>query len=602
MTTLEYSGVEKAMWAWGFSLASCQCTHVNLAASRYSGTVPGASVSEDPLFTFESRVVIRRNRSGSGTSWSGGYVAFIGYTMPPQAAQDGSGAGVNYEFVNAWYLAENTCYMQSFADYSSGSLAYVPLSELILFTELDGSNLLQPITSGGQITDILEFLNSTAVAAGFATPLIIGTIDTAINFPSYQAREVMCDGAILKCLQMSPDIGMWWDYSTDIAGVPTPTVHFYKASSRTSKSLAIANGTDHKSLAIVPRPDLVVRSVIIRYKITGSADGSTWIYSGAAQKDKYGPNGANSGSDPDSGLRVLLQTIDLQGSQTSSVSTDIECEVVNANHATDATRLAWWKKKVQWLNSDKLSGLAIPATAVIKDDTGATVSLATYPNELTRGQIANWTGFAQKWVTITGKATFNQYANSTAATAATANLATVKAVEKELSIRILVTDGETGVYTAAASFTAGEDQPTGVAQAVYESLSVLQYQGRDVRLQSEIANVAGTGPLVHLAHKLNLTGGRTAWETMNAQIQSITEHDGRGETTISFGPARHIAAGDLAAMFQWNRMRRYWYNNALRETADLGSAASISLGEDVPKENTAAGSGTAKVIGSVHEY
>jgi hypothetical protein len=337
--------------------------------------------------------------------------------------------------------------------------------------------------------------------------------------------------------------------------------------------------------------------VAIQYRITGDVDGNVWVVQGVAQKDKYGPNGANHASDPDRGLRVIRQTIDLQGSSTSSVAASITTAVVDANHATDATRLAWWKKKVQWLNSDKLASLVIPATATILDDAGATVSLATYPNELTKGQVAPWMSFTQKWVTITAKASFTKYANATAAGATTAALVTEKALEKELSVRILITDGETGDYSALGSYLAGEDIPTGIAQSVYTSLATLQYQGQDVRIQAEIMNAAGDGPLVHLGHKLNLTGGRVAWETMTAMIQRITEHEMRGETSITFGPAKHIAAGDLAAMFKWNRWRRYWYNPALRETADLGGSTSITLGEDVPKENTADGSGNTKRFG-----
>jgi hypothetical protein len=195
-------------------------------------------------------------------------------------------------------------------------------------------------------------------------------------------------------------------------------------------------------------------------------------------------------------------------------------------------------------------------------------------------------------VTITGKATFVRYANAAAATAATANLALEKAQERELSVRILVTDGETGSYSALGSYVDGETIPTGIAQSVYNAMSVLQYQGNDVRVQAEIMNAGGDGPLVHLGHKLNLTGGRAAWTTMDAMIQRIVENDGSGLTNISFGPARHLAAGDLAAMFQWNRFRRYWYNPALRETADLGAGGNVELGEDVAKENTSAGSGT----------
>lgn len=599
MITLEYDGTEQSLADWGFALDSVRCEHMNLSASRYTGFIPGGSVSDDPAFPFESKVIIRRNRSGSVTTYTGGYVAFIGYTMLPQSAQSGGESGVAYEFKNAWYFLENTCFEMKYASYESGSLAYRYLSEVMLFTYLDGSNLLQPQAADAQITEILTYCSTAATDAGNLLPWLVGTIDPDIQFPSYQMRELMCAEALIKCLQMSPDVAMWWDYSTSNAGEPTPTVHFYNRASRTSKSLAILNGTDHASLNIVPRHDLVPRAVVIQYKVTGTADGAVWIVQGLTQRDKYGPNGADSSSDPDGGLRVIRQTIDLQGAQTQSVSAAIECAAVDANHATDATRIAWWKKKVPWLNSDKISAasIVIPATATIADvNTGASVSLATYPNELTSGQIGPWMSFVQKWVTITAKASFSKYATSAAATAATATLAVEKAVEKEISVRILITDGVTGSYSADAAFLGGEDQPTGIAQKIYDSLSTLQYEGEDIRVQAEIMNAAGDGPYIHLGHKLNLTGGRTAWTTMDAMIQRITENDGDGTISISFGPARHIAAGDLAAMFNWNRHRRYWNNPKLRETASITSSGSVSLGQDVPKENTSAGSGTKGLI------
>lgn len=603
MITLEYAGQEKSMGDWGFSLGSLQCSHRNLAASVYSGEIPGASVTDTPLFAFEGKVIIRRKRTGSGTTWSGGYVAFIGYAMPPQSAQDGSGAGVRYTFQNAWYLFDNIPYQQYFAsrNTTTHALEYKPMSEVLLFSRLDGSNFYQKITSGGQISDVCTFLIAQSVAAGIATPVIVGTVEPALNLPSFIAREIMCSNVIQKALELSPDVTMIWDYTTSTAGVPTPTISFLSRASRTSKSLAILNGTDHKRLSIVPRYDLQLRGVVLQYRITGSDNGTTWVLCGDAQKDKYGPHGANSALDPDGGLRVLLQTIDLQGSVSTSVSAAIECTAVDANHATTGTRIAWWKNKVQWLKSDKIGSITIPATATIKDDSGSTVSLGTYPNEVTRGQIANWMGFTQKWVTITCKATFVRYHTAAAATGAVAALVTEKPDEKELSVRILVTNATTGTYSALASNVDGEAVPSGIAASIYGALSVLQFEGENIVVQDEASNATNNGPLIHLGHKLNLTGGLAAWTTMNAQIQSITENDGNGTTSISFGPNRFLSAGDLASMAQFNRLRRTWYNPKLRETASLSDNAA-ELGEDFPKENTSAGSGVSHQIGSTFGF
>ena len=58
-----------------------------------------------------------------------------------------------------------------------------------------------------------------------------------------------------------------------------------------------------------------------------------------------------------------------------------------------------------------------------------------------------------------------------------------------------------------------------------------------------------------MANTLCLSGGRAEWETMCAMIQSITEDDGLGETSVSIGPAPHLDAAGLRAVGYFNRQR-----------------------------------------------
>ena len=606
MITLEHNGIEQSLAAWGFSLSSPVCSHRNLAVSTYQVFVPGASVSDAPVFGFEEKVIIRRQRSGSGTAWSGGYTAFIGYQTGMQAACSGSAEGVNYLFSNAWYFLENTAYQQAFAsrNVSAHEVEFLYMSEVLIFTGLDEAIGLVPRNNGEQIADILGFLNSCFTEQSMAPPMITGTVDPSLALPSYRLGEVMCAAAILKCLELSPDVQCVFDYSTLLAGVPTPTVHFYSHASLTEKSLAVKNGNDHKSLRIIPRYDLQVRSVVMNYRITNTdaveARTRSWV---TRVQDKYGPNGANHASDPERGLRVLSQTIDLQGAATSSVKSKITTQAVEAAHSSNEVRLNWWKEKCQKLKSDRIRDLTInAATVTIKErvnNADRDVSLDSYPNELTKGQIAPWIQLNQKRVTISALASFDLYASRNAAGNDTVppgtpidGLLTRQVRNEPIFAQIVLTDGTTGDYSAQATSLSGEAVPVGIAQEVYTSLATLQYEGEDVRVQMEVTNPTNNGSLITLAHKLNLTGGRAAWETMGAQIQQITEHDGFGETSITFGPAKHISAGDLAAMFQFNRLRRWWFNPNLRETASYADNNNeVTLGEDLPRENTNSGDG-----------
>jgi len=611
--TLEYDGVEQSLADWGIALDSIQLTERNLAASVLSFVRLGDSLSTAAAFPYRGKIILRVNRSGSGTSWSdgtGARVDFIGYRLLHLVQSTGENFGVQYQFANAWHFLEQTPYVQFFVtrDTDGEALTTKQVPELLLFQRLDESNAIESRTSGEQIEDILQFVLDAFAAQSMAQPFIIGTIDPALVLPSYQTRQLMCAAAILKCVELSPDVNLYFDYSTDVAGVPTPTIHFLNRSSQSGVSLALHNGTDHKSLAIMQRPDLKPRSVVVTYKITGSDSGSLWV---VYLTDKYGPNGQSHASDPDYGLDVLTQFIDLQGRQSNSVSADIATQTVNASHATDATRLAWWRLKSPTLASDKINGLSISTGSItVKDDAGSTVDLATYPNELTRGPLPGWTTKTAKWVTIKCKATFTVYATAAAATAETDSLATRKRVDEEISVRLQVTDATTVVYNTESESITGETVPglveivdgvgtfsNGLAKQLYDVLSVDQYEGEDVRI-TDVPSGAVT-----FANKLNLTGGLTAWATMAAQIQNITRHYGKGIVNVSFGPTKHNNADALNQLLQWSRPRFVWFNPNLQETGQLsGASGPIEAGGDTPKENTDRGSGNSKVIGAVYEY
>jgi len=595
--TLEYDGVEQSLADWGISLDSVTLAERNLAASVLSFVRLGDTISTAATFAYRGKVILRVNREGSGTTWAdgaGARVDFIGYRLLHLVQSSGENFGVQYQFANAWHFLEQTPYVQFFVsrDTDGEVLFTKQVPELLLFQRLDGSNAIEARNSGEQIEDILQFVLDAFAAQSMAQPFIIGDIDPALVLPSYQTRQLMCEDAILKCVELSPDVNVWFDYSTDVSGEPTPTIHFLSRGSQTAVELALHNGTDHKSLAIMARPDLKPRSVVVTYKITGSDSGALWIQ---YLTDKYGPNGQSHASDPDYGLDVLTQFIDLQGSQRTAFNT----AAVNATHATDATRIAWWQEKSPKLKSDKISGITIPTGSVtVKDGSGSAVSLTTYPNEVIGGIASDAVGV--KFVTITAKVSYNLYATSTAATAATASLATVKKVDEEISIRIQVTDS----VSNSIEVIGGETVPglveivdgvgtfsNGLAKQIWDTLNRDQIEGEDVR----VADVPSGA--VTFANKLNLTGGLAAWATMAAQIQSITRHYGTGEVSVSFGPPKHNNADALNQLIQWSRPRFVWFNPALRSS---GKAASNS--GDTSKENTDHGSGTEKVSGAVYEY
>jgi len=615
MITLEYNTVEKDLAAWGFSFDSAQLAMRNLAASIFSVTRLGDALTDAAVFPYRGKVIIRSGRTGSVVTWSGGQVDFIGYRMQHLVSTSGAAFGVRYSFADAWHFLETTPYQQFFSSRNVDGtvLTYKAVPELLLFTYLDGANILQQYNSGQQIAAVLQFVLDAFAAQSLAQPFIIGdTSGITLDLPSYQTRQVMCAAVIKKCLELSPDVNLVVDYTTDVATVPTPTLNFKARAQQEAApiTLALHNGTNHVSLDIVARDDLKPRAVVIWYKITGNDTGTDWV---VYLFDKYGPNGQSHASDPQYGLDVLTQFIDLQGQQTTSVKCDIVTETVDATHGTDATRLTWWKLKCPKLANVRIkdTSLAIAAgTVTVKDQSGNTIALATYPRELKEGPLPSWTGKTVKEVTIKGFASYDIYATDAAPTgggggSAVAGLLTKKVVLEEIAVKIQITNATTTTYSILADSLPGETVPgltaivagvgtfvNGLAKDIWTSLATVQYEGQDVRVEAEPTTLVGFGNV------LNLSGGLAAWATMKAQLQSIVKSYGTGRTEVSFGPPQGNSAAQMFELMQYSRPRFVWYNPALRETGLYATGgAAVEAGGRTPAENTTAGVGGAAQMG-----
>ena len=79
--TLQYNGTERTFASWGFALDSCRSKRGNSKVDTFNVTIPGANISDDPIFPYEAFVIVRTNRSsadGSDNSFSGGAIKFQG--------------------------------------------------------------------------------------------------------------------------------------------------------------------------------------------------------------------------------------------------------------------------------------------------------------------------------------------------------------------------------------------------------------------------------------------------------------------------------------------------------------------------------------------
>jgi hypothetical protein len=654
--TLTYLGTEKSFAAWNFALDSVQDQLTNQANDVFSATIAGASIAaeaDSPTFAFEQTVTVQINRTsatGATNSFSGGSSAFTGKRVENPARASGAGMGVTYKFHGPWYDLSNTHYLQSYMGQGGGTYL---AAETILNTSTAVKTGQIQISLGDQIQAILQWCLDSYRAQGLAVPFAyVGrTLDTsvaatgAINLnvsstagtpggnysftglqytyplaasptidaslylifmPSYITKPLMCADALKKCLELSPRVTVWFDYTQS-----PPMIHFTAIDTVTAQSLMLFDGVSHKSLNLQARNDLLVNAVRILYRINNTSGGSPVInYS----VDKWGPHGSNSASDPDYGLRVVNELIDLQGYARTYCTGHLDCEPLAGVGGTQATKRAWWSSP-RGGGQRKLTDSKVRFQSTIPDaimayattggtDSGGNARVANQPltaldaalftNKLVRGTHHSWmslgggTPVVSLKVVVHSAMYYSEYdqvatgdtANQLPVNETTANAATngrslreVKSADHHAEMEL--TNGITGTYYTVATTVAGENWIAGyggTAWYLYNQMNKLQYEGDFAKVE------AAFGAGVSLGAPVNFAGGAIAWSSaapMNAQIQEVRRQYGRHETSVRIGVARHLNSGQLSALLNMWRFRRPWYNPAVRSDNTAGGTGGL---------------------------
>jgi|GEM_PF-2149242 len=668
--TLEYNGTERSFAKWGFALRGTQCLRHNLREDNFRATVAGASVSDDPVFPFEAQVIVRTGRSsatGADNSFTAGVTKFSGKRVGMEAAATGRAQGVRYEFHGPWYDLANTHYLQTFQGVAV--LPYAP-GEIVLNTSTaNNSHSLSFISIGDQLQDILQWLLDQYATQSMAAPFqyigrdlnsgaidlsVTGTTTVGVNtdkagnaydfhlnasttidsalfaqfLPSYIAKPMMCSQALQKMLELSPRTNICFDYSTS-----PPTVFIRSVDNFPPVSLSLFNGIDHKSLNIKRRDDLVARAVVITYRITNTVNGKQVLDYAI---DKWGTHGAKSASDPDAGLRVLSETIDLQGYNVTTTTAQMDCEPLGCRGGTNATKRAWWSSRrggeaakfgdsrVRFQDNAFAETTIPDATITYATSAGAdtdgnqrvagaalsSADLALFTNRLVRGTHHSWmttggnpvrslkvrvsvkTEHAVYDVVATGDTLGQLPANESSSNTATNGQRHNKVnteethCENELTNASNALDGSPFTATTVASTTPGELYilgEGGIAQYLFNALQALQYDGEYAKVETEFANNVG------LMNAVNFTGGRDEWTAMNAQPQSVTEDFGTRETFVRIGVSNHLTAGQLSSLLNMWAFRRPWYNPAVRADNSVSNGGEVAMPQTAGGANATGG-------------
>jgi hypothetical protein len=536
-TIRDASDVEKSVADW--KLSAVVRERVNQAPDFVTFRAEGMPSDADPIFAHGSVVRLFR----SATPWFYGRVVEVPGRAAAKAEEQ------LYRVAGPWWYLENLVFQQEWLTTNGTTTDLIPTnkSRIILSQKADGTKL----STGAAILEVLAYATARGV------PLAVGDVTPDAFAPYAEALDRSCAEVIRNLLRWTPDAMAAFDYTT----TPYPTLSILRRPDAATISLP-AYGAPISGLDLTPRYDLQAPAVVLKFEQTNDIDNDTFT----SLIVQPAPSTATGDE-----LGALVMTLDLAGARATYQKQPVRVQPIpQTDAATDV--IAWWKEKFAWLKDFDDGDLTIESgtqTVVIEkpaDYPG--IEPSDVPSELLSGSIAAWMGLNSAPVRVSAKMKFTGTATDES------NAVFGADNEKVLYTRVTGTNAQTQTYSRLTSETEAEPVPAGLAQALYDAASVLQYDGVLELTEAECSGVGAPGVL------LNLTGGRTEWAAMAAQIQRVEEKLDAGQTRITLGPAKHLGHGELTTWLRANRNRRISFRLSERTTGSGGSnAAKVQGGE-----------------------
>lgn len=437
MWELEYGATKKSFEAWG--LSNLRRTLMSAASDIVTFTHDGADFDADPLFPYNTKVVIWRN----SVRWFTGWVRSI-----PRYGSAASEA-IEYRLEGPWHFLERIEFEQ---DWPTAS-GYAPGSSVIFGYQRSEAGALVMATTAMQLAQILDF----AIDAGAPFSYSFDTADFALQPPATEEVDFLCSEAVALVLRWHKDVVTWVDYST-----ATPKIHFLPHAKCPAVSLDVSSGEVVESVSVRSRDDLRVNGVLIRYNKTDTIDGVEY----------YNPTIDTAGAT--GGLDVVKMSIAFGGASLSWQRQTILC-VICPMLDNDIT--AFLMEKNPGLVPEKNDEIEEIEWSDFYYD------FAEYHVILLEGTVPDWVGETDtgEW-SATCKIT---YKNGT--------------IEKRyFSATETTTDARNGTYRRLTSMVPSDPIPTGVAAKLYAQLSILHFEGSVSIVEGEPADTLRPGKVLNL--------------------------------------------------------------------------------------------------------
>jgi hypothetical protein len=543
-TLADANGVERTVVDWG--LRDLTRERINQAADVVTFRADGRPSDADPLFDHGSTVRLFRN----GMPW------FYGRVVQVPGRASAKAEDQLYRLAGPWWYLENLVFQQAWETTNGVVSTLIPTnkSRLVLGQKSDGTKL----STGAAILEVLAY------ATVRNAPITVGAVTPDAITPYEEALDLSCAETIRKFLRWTPDAVASFDYTTS----PYPTLSILRRSEAASLTLP-AYGAPVSGFDLTPRHDLQVPAVVLKFEQTNDIDNDTFT----SLTVQAAPTTAT-GDEPG----ALVMTLDLSGARATYQKQKVRTATIPASDTSTGV-IAWWKGKFPWLTDFADADLAVMSgtqTRTIENPSNyPDVTLSDLPNELLEGSVATWMDLEAAPLLV--QATL-QYTGTTT-DESTAVFGTTN--QKVVYTRVVGTNAETQTYSRLTSETEAEAIPSGLAQAIFDSVGLLQYDGTIELTEDECTGHGAPGLLV------NLSSGRSEWATMNAQIQRIEEKVDLGQTKITDGPGKHLGHGDLAELLHVNRSRRLSFRLSERTSGSVSSnAAKVQGGEQSPRSDS----------------